>query len=90
MAGSDIAELLRECMLVTMKLGGPILCAALFIGLLISILQAITQINEATLAFLPKIATIALVILLMRPYFVRVLTEFSSHVFDRIVAVGGL
>ena len=50
-----IANLIRECMLVLLKLGGPLLLIGLVIGLVISVLQAITQINEATLAFVPKV-----------------------------------
>ena len=90
MTDTNVAELLRETMLVALKLGGPILLGALLIGLLISFIQAITQINEATLAFLPKLMVIGLVIALLRPYFIRALTDFSHHIFDRIVMAGGL
>ena len=54
MNDTDTALLLRDGMLVMLKLGGPPLLVALAVGLVVSLLQAITQINEATLAFLPK------------------------------------
>ena len=54
MNDTDIALMLRDGMLVMLKLGGPPLLVALFVGLLVALLQAVTQINEATLAFLPK------------------------------------
>ncbi len=76
-------------MLVTMKLGGPVLVTALIVGLLISFIQAVTQINEATLAFLPKVAAIGVTLLLLGPYMVRTLDNFSHQIFDRIVLIGG-
>ena len=55
MNDADIALLLRDGMLVMLKLGGPPLLVALAVGLLVALLQAVTQINEATLAFVPKV-----------------------------------
>ena len=55
MNDADIAVLLRDGMLVMLKLGGPPLLVALAVGLVVSLLQAVTQINEATLAFVPKV-----------------------------------
>ena len=51
-----LARHLRETMLVILKLGGPVLLAALAVGVVMSLVQAVTQINEATLAFVPKFA----------------------------------
>ena len=90
MSDADIASMIRECMLVVLKLGGPILCSALAVGLVVSFFQAVTQINEATLAFLPKLVAIGLIALTMGPYMMRTLAAFSNLVFDRIVAIGGL
>ena len=56
---SDIANLIRESMLVLLKLAGPLLLVGLVVGLVISVLQAVTQINEATLAFVPKVIALA-------------------------------
>jgi len=57
---TDVGALMHDCMIVTMKLCLPILGVALIVGLFISFIQAITQINEASLAFLPKILAIGL------------------------------
>jgi flagellar biosynthetic protein FliQ len=89
MSGTDVAALIHDCMLVIMQLTFPVLGAALVVGLLVSFVQAITQINEATLAFLPKIVAIGLTLLLLGPFMATTLTGFSHRVFDRIVAVGG-
>jgi flagellar biosynthetic protein FliQ len=89
MSDADVAALIRDCMLVTMKLSFPILGVALVVGLLISFIQAITQINEATLAFLPKIVAIGVALMMLGPFMATTLSTFTHQVFDRIVAIGG-
>jgi flagellar biosynthetic protein FliQ len=84
-----IASVIRDSIITIAKIGGPVLLAALIIGVIISMLQAVTQINEATVAFLPKVITIFLTIWLFGPYFVRVMSGFSRNVFDHIVIIGG-
>ncbi|MEA2739913.1 MAG: flagellar biosynthesis protein FliQ [Acetobacteraceae bacterium] len=89
MSDTDVAALIHDCMIVTMKLSFPVLGVALVAGLLISFIQAITQINEATLAFLPKIVAIGLALALLGPFMAATLSGFTHRIFDRIVAVGG-
>jgi flagellar biosynthetic protein FliQ len=89
MSGTDVAALIHDCMFVTIKLTFPVLGAALVVGLLVSFVQAITQINEATLAFLPKVVAIGLALMLLGPFMAATLSGFSHRVLDRIVAVGG-
>jgi flagellar biosynthetic protein FliQ len=89
MSGTDVAALIHDCMIVTMKVSFPVLGAALFVGLLVSFVQAITQINEATLAFLPKIVAIGLTLVMLGPFMATTLSACSHRVFDRIVAIGG-
>ena len=89
MSDTDVAALIRDCMIVTMKLCLPILGVALVVGLLISFVQAITQINEATLAFLPKFLGIGLALMMLGSFMATTLTGFSHRIFDRIVAIGG-
>ena len=76
-------------MIVMLKLGGPPLLVALGVGLLVSLLQAITQINEATLAFVPKAMALGLVLALLGPFMLATLTDYTHLLFDRLVAVGG-
>ena len=59
MSEADLAQLIRDTFMVLLKLGGPVLAAALVVGLVMSLIQAITQINEPSLAFVPKFAAIA-------------------------------
>ena len=89
MQETDVAALLREAMIVTLKLGGPPLLAALSIGLVMSLLQAITQINEQTLAFLPKVVGIGVTLTLLGSFMLATLVAYTQSVFDRMVAVGG-
>ena len=89
MGDNDISALIHDCMIVTMKLCLPILGVALVVGLLISFIQAITQINEATLAFLPKLLAIGLCLMVIGSFMSETLTTFTHRIFDRIVSVGG-
>jgi flagellar biosynthesis protein FliQ len=89
MNDADIGVLLRDGMLVMLKLGGPPLLVALGVGLVISLLQAITQINEATLAFVPKVLAIGAALVLLGPFMAFTLLDYAHVLFDRLVAIGG-
>ena len=89
MNGTDVAALIHDCMVVTMKLSFPVLGVALAVGLLVSFVQAITQINESTLGFLPKIVAIGLTLMILAPFMAATLSGFAHRIFDRIVAIGG-
>jgi flagellar biosynthetic protein FliQ len=86
---TDIGALIHDGMVVTMKLCLPILGVSLVVGLLISFIQAVTQINEATLAFLPKILAIGVALMMLGSFMASTLNTFSHQIFDRIVAIGG-
>jgi flagellar biosynthetic protein FliQ len=60
----------------------PMLIAALVVGILVSIFQAITQINEATLTFIPKMIVVALVIVIFGPWMLDNLTSFTTEMFN--------
>ena len=89
MPGDDLGLLLRETLLLIVKLGGPPLGAALVIGLVVSLLQAVTQINEASLAFLPKMVGIGLILMLTGGFMLSQLGDFTHLLFDRVIAAGG-
>jgi flagellar biosynthetic protein FliQ len=86
---ADIAAVIRDGMLVTLKIGGPVLIAALLSGLLVALVQAVTQINEATLSFIPKLLVIGVVLILLGPFMFATLSNYTLMVFDRMIAVGG-
>lgn len=89
MQNGDVGLLLREALLLILKLGGPPLAVAMLVGLVTSLLQAVTQINEATLAFVPKVLAIGLMLLLTGGFMLGQLIDFTRLVFDRVVAAGG-
>lgn len=80
----------REALWVMLQLGGPPLLAMLAVGLLVSVIQALTQVQEATLAFLPKLAVLAVVLLLMGGAMTHSLVGYAQGLFDRSIALGGL
>ncbi len=90
MQDGDVGLVLREAMLVVLKLGGPPLLVMLTVGLVMSLVQAVTQINEQSLAFVPKIAAICGVLLVMGPFMLATLRDYMHVVLDRVVASGGL
>ncbi|HEX3402759.1 MAG TPA: flagellar biosynthesis protein FliQ [Acetobacteraceae bacterium] len=89
MDDADIAVLVRDGMLVMLKLGGPPLLAALVVGLLVALLQAVTQINEATLAFVPKVLALCAALVLLGPFMMATLSGYTHTLFDRLIAIGG-
>jgi flagellar biosynthetic protein FliQ len=88
MTESELIELARSAMLVMVKVAAPPLLAGLAIGLLISIFQAVTQIQEQTLTFVPKVLTVLLVLLLFLPFMLHTLFDFTHLVLDRAIAGG--
>jgi flagellar biosynthetic protein FliQ len=89
MNDGDISVVLRDCILVMLKLGGPPLMVALVVGLLIALVQAVTQINEATLAFVPKALALCAALVMLGPFMFAVLSAYMQTLMDRIIIVGG-
>jgi len=74
----------REALTVTLLVATPMLAFGLVVGLVISIFQAVTQINEMTLTFVPKILAVAVALLIFLPWMINILTDFGRHMFDLI------
>ena len=87
MSPADVIDVGREALIVLLKIGAPVLLVALIVGLAISLIQALTQIQEMTLAFVPKIVVIFLALMLFLPFMLTTLTTFTQHLFDKIVAL---
>ncbi len=85
----DVGTVLRESVLVVLKLGGPLLLASLVIGIVVALIQAVTQINDASLTFVPKILALSISLVLLGPFMMNTLDGFSHQLFDRLVAIGG-
>lgn len=78
-------ELARAGMMLTLTIVGPLLLASLIVGVAIGLFQALTQIQEMTLTFVPKILTMGLVLLLSLPMIGQSLSVFMIHIADMIV-----
>jgi len=88
MNSTEVLDVAREAIYVTLKVGGPILLIALVVGLVISLFQALTQIQEMTLSFVPKVLIIFLSMLLFMPFMLSTMTAFTERMADRIVSLG--
>lgn len=87
MTASKVMEIMQAAMLVTLKIAVPILISSMLVGLIISVLQAATQIHEQTVSFVPKLFTIAAVILLLGPWIMQVMNDFMQYIFQLIVSL---
>jgi flagellar biosynthetic protein FliQ len=85
----DITELMRLTFMLIFKLSWPLLAVSLVVGLVIAILQAVTQINEATLVFIPKLLGIGAALLLTGVSMFGSLADFTHFLIDRMIAAGG-
>ncbi len=88
MTAAEVIEISRQAIIVLLKMGVPIMLIALIVGLSVSLLQALTQIQEMTLAFVPKIIVIFASLLLFLPFMMSTLTGFTRHVMDKVVSLG--
>ncbi|GIW16046.1 MAG: flagellar biosynthetic protein FliQ [Tepidiforma sp.] len=83
-----ILGLMREALTVGMLVGAPILATTLVVGVVVSIIQAATQVNEATLTFVPKLVAVFVAMLLFGPWMMATLLDFSAGIFANMAAYG--
>ncbi len=81
MGVEQAVDLLREAILMTMIIVGPILLIGMVVGLIISLVQAVTQIQEQTLTFVPKIVAMAIAVVLVMPWMLQRLLDYTAHLF---------
>jgi flagellar biosynthetic protein FliQ len=84
-----IVDLARNAMLMAASLAAPMLLTALGIGLLVSIVQAVTQIQEQTLAFVPKLVAVAMVFLVGLPWMIQTAVKYTSELLRSIPSLVG-
>jgi flagellar biosynthesis protein FliQ len=84
MEAQDAVDLGREAMNMTMLIGSPVLIAGMLVGLIIGLLQAITQIQEQTVAFVPKLVVMVLVLSLTLPWLVNQMVTYSEDLITQI------
>lgn len=82
-------EIGRQAVIVTLMVAAPVLLAALLVGLIISIFQAATSINEATIQFVPKLAVMLIVLVLAGPWMLQTLMDFIIRLYNNIPQIIG-
>ena len=89
MTPDTVITLIRQALEVAMLAGGPLLLSSLVTGLLVSVFQAATQINEMTLTFIPKLVVAFLVLVILGPWMLEVLMDYVARLFNSIPSLVG-
>lgn len=88
MSQNEVLYLAKEALGAALLVGGPILGVSLLVGLLVSIFQAMTQIQEQTLTFIPKILAVVAILLLLGPWMLNVMTAYATTLFTDLPKLG--
>ena len=89
MTPTTVIDLGRQALELTLLVSAPLFIAALATGLIISIFQAATQINEQTLSFVPKLIATFITLVLAGPWMITIMTDFIRRLFENIPAMIG-
>jgi flagellar biosynthetic protein FliQ len=89
MTTDTVVALIRQALEMAMIAAGPLLLASLITGLLVSIFQAATQINEMTLTFIPKLVVMFIILVLLGPWTMQLMVEFMQRLFNGIPGLIG-
>jgi flagellar biosynthetic protein FliQ len=84
MTPETVMEIGRQAVEMTLLLSAPLLLAALLIGLVVSIFQAATQINEQTLSFIPKLVGVFLILIAAGPWMLQFMVDYVRRLFESI------
>ena len=89
MTPADVIDVAREAIWVLLSVAAPVMMVALGVGLIVALFQALTQIQEMTLAFVPKILAIFLSLIVFLPFMIANMTALMEQMAARISALGG-
>lgn len=89
MTPAVVMEIGRQAIEITLLISGPLLLAALVTGLIISIFQAATQINEATLSFIPKLLVMFITLIVAGPWMLQLMVDYIRRLFESIPQIIG-
>lgn len=88
MTEADIIQITRDAIMLLLVVSSPLLIIAMLVGFSISLVQALTQIQEATIAFVPKIIVMFLALMFLLPFMTRKMVDFGEGIGPRIVQIG--
>ncbi|MBL6601005.1 MAG: flagellar biosynthesis protein FliQ [Alphaproteobacteria bacterium] len=86
---AEAIEVGREAVMVVLTMSVPVMAVALGVGLVISLFQALTQLQEMTLVFVPKIIVVFVALVLLIPFMFATLAGFMEQIADRMIGLGG-
>ena len=89
MTPTTVIEIGRNALEITLMISAPLFLAALVTGLIVSIFQAATQINEATLSFVPKLVVIFITMIVAGPWMITVMTDYMRRLYESIPGIIG-
>jgi len=89
MTTETVVAITREALTLSLLLAAPALGIGLLVGFVFSVLQAVTQIQEQTLTFVPKIIAVFLALIIFGPWMLRLLTQFAVNIFSNLNQVVG-
>jgi len=84
MDASEAFDLLRQAVMLLLLLAAPVLLTGLIVALIVSLLQAVTQIQDLTLSFVPKIVAVLVAVAIFAPWILTRLVEFSREMFGEV------
>jgi flagellar biosynthesis protein FliQ len=84
---TQLIDITREAILLTIQIGAPVMLVGLLVGVVIALIQALTQIQEMTLVFVPKILVIFLAIFALFPAFVNLMSSYMQEIATLIIAI---
>lgn len=89
MTPTTVVEIGRNALEITLMISAPLFLAALVTGLIVSIFQAATQINEATLSFVPKLVVIFITLIVAGPWMITIMTDYMRRLYESIPGMIG-
>jgi flagellar biosynthetic protein FliQ len=85
MSVGQVMQIIQSAMVTVLKVSAPVLLISMAVGLVISILQAATQIHEQSVVFVPKLIAIAVILVVMGSWMMENMKDFTYYIFDQIV-----
>ncbi|WP_350334833.1 flagellar biosynthesis protein FliQ [Coralliovum pocilloporae] len=86
MEGAEVIDVSRDAIWTVIKVGGPVLIVGLVVGVVIALFQALTQIQEMTLVFVPKILAVFFILMLSLPFMGQTMGGFMTRIMERIIS----
>lgn len=88
MNNAEVLETVQQALLIAIQIGAPVLLVGLVVGVTIALVQALTQVQEITLVFVPKILAIFLAMFVFLPFMMKTLTVFMEELADKMIGAG--